>query len=226
MAEDDLYDSVQDYADARFEIRPHPTLRDLLRINDFVNELGYEFPYSSKQYSLEDVQEKLRAEGPQAFLRYVRLQEDLSPRAPFKAAAAFVAERLARLGPARDLIIIDPYLFPERPQLGARQHGEFLAEIIAPILEPGAVVRCVVNPKMNSEICDAATVRLNALISGATLDVTRADDFHDRFWIADRARGVVVGASFNGLGRKIFLMDDLKKSDLASILEATAQLGL
>lgn len=220
MSDEDLEDSIMDYADARFEIRPYPTYRDLMRINDLVNELGYKFPFSTKQYSLEDVQEKLRAEGPQAFLRYVRLQEDISPKAPLKGATAFVAERLARLAPTSDLVIVDPYLFPPRPKLGEAEYAAFLAGLVAPILEPGATVTCVVNSASNARIEEMTRSCLDALSPGTSLEVQRSDDFHDRFWIADRTRGVVVGVSLNGLGSKLFLVDELKTSDVAAIVEA------
>lgn len=152
MTDDDRNNAIIDYADARFEIRPYPKYGDLLQITHFVKKLGYNFPFSSKQYSLEDVQAKLYEEGPHAFLRIVRLQEDISGKTTFKKASTFVAERLAKLAPAGELIIIDPYLFPSSPQLGAQEHGKFLAEIIAPILAPDATVTCLVNSKVNREV--------------------------------------------------------------------------
>ena len=37
MGDDDLEDSIMDYADARFEIRPYPKYRNLIQIKDLVN---------------------------------------------------------------------------------------------------------------------------------------------------------------------------------------------
>lgn len=212
-------DDVFIYADARFEIRPHPTYADLAQIHEFVNELGYTFPFSRKQFSLEDVQYKLRTEGPQAFLRYIRLQEDISPKAPFKRALAFVAERLAVLAPASELTIIDPYLFPTRPQLGVDEYSANLAALIAPIVEPEAKLRFVVNTRANSEVESNVNTILGDLVAGITIQIHHSEDFHDRFWVADRSRGVVVGTSLNGLGSKLFLMDSLNASDVATIVE-------
>lgn len=224
MTNEDQEDDIISYADARFEIRPYPKYRDLMRINDLVNQLGYKMPFSMKQYSLEDVQEKLHTEGAQAFLRLRRVQEDISPKAPFKDALTFVAERLALLGPTSDLIIVDPYFFPPKPQLGEDGHAQFVAELIAPLLAPGATVTCVINERANLTVADATRVHLSSLVKGAELRLVQSDDFHDRFWIADRARGAVVGTSFNGLGSKLFLIDELKKSDVASIVEALTAL--
>lgn len=220
MPDDDRNNAIINYADARFEIRPYPKHDDLLQITNFVKELGYNFNFSFKQYSLEDVQAKLREEGPQAFLRIVRHMEDISGKTTFKKATAFVAERLVKLAPASELIIIDPYLFPDRPQLGEQEYGKFLAELIAPILAPDASVTCLVNRKVNRDVQTVTEDHLRTLVPDATLQAKETEDFHDRFWIADRKRGVVVGSSFNGLGKRIFLVDTLSKPDLEAILEA------
>lgn len=178
-----------------------------------------------KQYSLEDVQEKLRAEGPAAFLRTVRLQEDVSARASLQSADQFVAERLARLAPAGNLVIVDPYLFPPRPDPNAAEYGQRLAGLIAPLLTEGAAVTAVVNERASPEV-EAVTLRALAASSpGIKLKVLRTENFHDRFWIADRARGVVIGASLNGIGRRIFFIDQLRDADVATVVREVESLA-
>lgn len=217
---------IINYAEARFEIRPYPTYGHLKQIDELVTSLGYKFPFSSKQYSLEDVQEKLRSEGPNAFLRIIRAQEDISPKAPFKDARTLVVERLQRLGPTRDLVIIDPYLFPGNPQLGVDEHTEFLANLISSLLEPDAVVKCVVNTKTDAGVVELTSTKLEAKVRGVSFEIHQTNDFHDRFWIADRKRGTVVGTSFNGLGGKLFFIDELKPGDVASLSEELFKLGI
>lgn len=219
-------DFVVGHSDAPLEIRPQPTYRHLQQINDLVNDLGYTFLFSTKEYSLEDVQEKLRSEGPNAFSRYRRIQEDISPKAPLKKAKQLVAERLERIGPTGDLVIVDPYLFPPRPKLGVEGYADFLAGLIAPLLEPHAVVQCVVNSRPNEGLIELTKMRLEELVSGVALRECRTDDFHDRFWLADRNRGVVVGASMNGLGSKLFFIDELSIEDVTSIFKELAGLGV
>lgn len=219
-------DDIIDYAEARFEIRPYPTYGHLRQIDDLVTKLGYSFPFSRKQYSLEDVQEKLRSEGPNAFLRYLRVQEDISPKAPFKSAKTLVEERLQKLGPTRDLVIVDPYLFPKNPQLGVDAYADFLANLIGSLLEPDAVVTCVVNSRTAPDVVASTRRILQANVPGVSLVEHQTDDFHDRFWLADRDRGVVVGTSFNGLGGKLFFIDELKPGDVALLSTELATLGI
>lgn len=48
--------------------------------------------------------------------------------------------------------------------------------------------------------------------------MTWSKNFHDRFWIADRERGLIIGSSLNKIGSKIFLIDRLSEADVAAIV--------
>ncbi len=197
-----------------------------MRINSLAEELGYRMPMLDKGYSLEQVQDKLRAEGPSAFLRIMRLQEDISPKASPKTAQEFVAERLNRIGPTSDLIIVDPYLFPQTPSLGIKAYAKYVAQLIAPLLTPKAVVTCVVNKQTGTQVVEAVRQELGLLKPGMTLSLIQTEDFHDRFWIANRSEGVVVGASLNNLGKRIFFIDSLTASDVGSVMDELAAIGI
>ena len=43
------------------------------------------------------------------------------------------------------------------------------------------------------------------------------DDFHDRFWIIDDKKGLFIGTSLNGIGKRYSLIDYLQDSDVANI---------
>ena len=45
------------------------------------------------------------------------------------------------------------------------------------------------------------------------------DDFHDRFWIADRKKGFYTGTSINGLGKRITLINLLSKDEVKIIID-------
>lgn len=225
MVSDELEDMIVDYADARFELRPHPRYRDLLRISKFAARLGYEMPFSTKQYSLEDVQDILRAEGPSSFLRLVRVQEDISPKAPPQTVEQWMARRLARLAPTDDLLIIDPYLLPERPYPTAEEYGQRVADLIAPLLGEAARVTAVVNNRMNTTVESVVSAAIAVVRPNATITTIRSEDFHDRFWIADRSRGVILGSSLNKIGTKIFFMDGLSDADVKAIVQEAQAIG-
>jgi hypothetical protein len=58
----------------------------------------------------------------------------------------------------------------------------------------------------------------------ATLKMT--DDFHDRFWIADKAKGLFVGTSLNGIGKKYALVDVMRDEDTATIVKELRRVNL
>lgn len=216
---------IVDYADARFELRPHPRYRDLLKITELAAQLGYEMPFSTKQYSLEDVQDILRAEGPSSFLRLVRVQEDISPKAPPQTVDQWMARRLARLAPTNDLLIIDPYLLPERPYPNAEEYGQRVADLVAPLLGEAAKVTAVVNNRMNATVESVLSAAIAGVRPNATITTIRSEDFHDRFWIADRSRGVILGSSLNKIGTKIFFMDGLSEADVKAVVQEAQAVG-
>jgi len=51
-----------------------------------------------------------------------------------------------------------------------------------------------------------------------------SDVFHDRFWIADEVRGVFVGTSLNGIGRRYAIIDYLQQRDVVDIVQRYDQI--
>ena len=48
--------------------------------------------------------------------------------------------------------------------------------------------------------------------------------FHDRFWIVDSKKGVFVGTSLNGIGRRYAVIDWLQEDDAKEITQRYSQL--
>lgn len=44
-------------------------------------------------------------------------------------------------------------------------------------------------------------------------------DFHDRFWIANRKKGFYTATSFNGIGKRISLINLLTDDDVEEIVK-------
>ncbi|MCV7740334.1 hypothetical protein N3356_001095 [Micrococcus luteus] len=201
---------------------PNLTYSDLMRIASFAETLGYDTKIRDLGYTLEEVQKRLREDGPSAFLRLRRIQEGVSPKAPAKQAIQYVAERLEHLAPQDELLITDPYLFSSSARKDIDAYSESVANLIAPLLADGAKLIAIVDKDASHhEVRDAVLDRLSAACVDTDIRVVDSKDFHDRFWIADRCRGVIMGTSLYKIGRKIFFMDTLSDSDVAAVLEET-----
>ncbi|WP_146008896.1 hypothetical protein [Zhihengliuella halotolerans] len=198
-----------------------------MRIANFAETLGYDTRIRNLGYTLEEVQNRLREDGPSAFLRLTRLQEDVSPKAPARHAIQYVAERLERLAPRNELLITDPYLFSRSARKDIEAYSQSVADLIAPLLADGAKLIAIVDKEASHhEVRDSVLAQLAAARDDTDFRVVESKDFHDRFWIADRCRGVIMGTSLYKIGRKIFFIDSLSDGDVAAVLEeADATMG-
>lgn len=202
-----------------FQFIPDISHSDLLQLAGIAEGLGYKLMTREVGYTLEQVQGLLRDEGPGYFLRRVRLQEDISRKAPQAAVSEFVAERLARLQPTSELIITDPFLFPYSVRDEPLEYAQLIAGLISPLLADGASLIAIVDThQTHGGVQEAVIAELRTAQPELEVRVVKTTDFHDRFWIADRSRGVIVGSSFNKIGKKIFFIDSLSASDVASVL--------
>ncbi|NYI71912.1 hypothetical protein GGQ54_002472 [Naumannella cuiyingiana] len=218
-ADDDLY--WQDDQNS-FRFAPDISHTDLLKVADFAEELGYDLRWQERGYTLEEVQKRLRNDGPSAFLRVARVQEDVSPKAPPEQTAQYIAERLRRLDPQDELLITDPYLFTNSAKKDLEDYAQSVADLITPLLASGAkLVTIVDGDQTHPDVRDAVLAELAAKRADTDVQVVQSKDFHDRFWIADRSRGAIIGTSLYKIGRKIFFIDALSERDVAAVLRET-----
>ncbi len=202
-----------------FQFDPPLTHEDALVLVAKAEELGYRMSFRRADYSLEEIQARLVDKGPSAFLDLTWLQEDISPKEPPATAEQRMAERMRKLAPTVDLVITDPYLFTRSRARDSGAYAASLGSMMAPALVEGLQITAVVKPSENDPIVRAAVeAELRDHVPSLGLSVVESDDFHDRFWIADRARGMVIGTSLNKIGRRIFFVDELSETDVTSVL--------
>jgi hypothetical protein len=116
-----------------------------------------------------------------------------------------------------DLIVVDPFVFS-----GTRGDAQAVAEDFKRAARVGGKTL-----KRVHFVCDAghttAAVRseIAALCAHHKVRMSErhTDTIHDRVWIADRARALVVGTSFNGLGSRAAFLLPLPDPDLKAVLE-------
>ena len=208
-----------------FQFDPPLTHADALVISDRAEEMGYRMRFRRADYSLEEVQVRLVDEGPSAFLDQVWLQEDISPKEPPATAEQRMAQRLQKLAPTAELIITDPFLFTSSRRRDPLVYAESVAAVLGPALREGLHITAVVQgAASHGDVREAVEAALHTRCGGLTITVVESDDFHDRFWIADRARGLIVGTSLNKIGGKIFFVDELAEGDVVAVLREVDRL--
>lgn len=112
--------------------------------------------------------------------------------------------------PIKELLIIDPYFFPKNAD---EQYFKLLKLTLTKIKSEKAkiVVR-------RSEYNESFADRIKASVT-TEIEVICSNEWHDRFWIADKKQGIIVGASLNGIGRKISSIHRLTNDDISEIFD-------
>lgn len=108
-----------------------------------------------------------------------------------------------------ELIIVDPYIFSSEQDDYCKMFASLLnlskAETIIIITDERNYKKASyekISSKMNKDI-----------------QIKYSDDFHDRFWIANRKKGFYTGTSFNGIGKKISLINMIHPDDVKEIID-------
>lgn len=202
-----------------FQFSPPLTHEDTLLLVERAEELGYKMWFRRADYSMEQVQARLVESGSSYFLNMTMLQEDISPKELPPTAEKRMADRMQKLAPETELIITDPYLFTGSRKSDSEVYAASVGNMLAPALTAGLHVTAVVSRDGNNfKVRKAVEAELHARMNDLTISVIESSDFHDRFWIADRNRGLIVGASLNKIGGKIFFVDELSEGDVRDVL--------
>jgi hypothetical protein len=186
-------------------------------LNRVLEPLGFE-AYVGTRFSIAEAEIKqlLVTEGISGLWRKIPLREAVLPgpvddRAPL---LRLLAEMIRRLAAERDFVIVDPYLLPNEPR------GDYLYELIGLLeLVAARVARLhLVTMQFNERLFGELSEELAERCPHCAVTHVRSRRYHDRFWMADESRGLFVGTSLNGVGRRYALADFLDSNDVAEII--------
>ncbi len=89
--------------------------------------------------------------------------------------------------------------------------------LIEPHLAACSKLRIVTLTEHNTVLASAVLAKLMTIKPSLILELKLTKVFHDSFWIADGQRGIFVGTSLNGLGKRYALLDFLQDEDAKDI---------
>lgn len=203
----------------------------LLQRERYLNERNIEVRLTDIGYSLSEVQDMLQREGPTCIMSLRVLREEILPVTNRKDASSFgllidtLRNKLIQLSPSESLTIVDGYLF----STNIKNQAEYLTlfeQIVNSVIEKIKLVRFVTLPSYNDELYKKTVTLLENMNPHISVEHSKSEYFHDRFWIADDQRGIFVGTSLNGLGNKYALVDNIRDSDTNSIVKELRRLKL
>ena len=198
---------------------------DLEELLAAVEPLGFELRIGIRFALVESELKRLVAEKGVSYVwQLVRLQEALLARtqnAP--AIVTLLSNMLSRLAPTQDFVIVDRFLLPKS---NSSDYLKTLVSLIEPISRAVRQLILVTSRNYNPQLLTDLTAQVSRPGSNCLITHRISDTFHDRFWIADRQRGLFIGTSLNGIGLRYALADYMRENDVRDIVAALVAEGL
>ena len=202
-------------------IDPSPSAEFLIKLAQHLSLHAHNLSFTSKEILLmESVKQMLLDIGETVIVSRQLLTEEVLPdKTPRSAVLDTLRYKLNRCQPRGTLLIVDPYIFPET------HDADYVADFISVFTD--AIKAC-----SSLEICtekrgavqSQLDTAIKALNPGISITKKFSNVFNDRFWIADGSRGLFVGTSFNGLGKRYAVVDYLTEEDAKDIYHRYSQI--
>ena len=120
---------------------------------------------------------------------------------------------ITQLNGAEKILITDPYFY------STDSKSDLFEKSIKAISSKVQEIILVTSSRHVKNKADIDS-KIKLLIPNIILNNITTDDIHDRFWIGiDKKKGVVIGTSFNGIGKKLALVDRISESDVNDIVK-------
>lgn len=176
-------------------------------------------------FAFEECKELIRKYGVSSVLSTERIQEELIPRTSDSSAKYLIVQmlrdKLLGLSPTESLLILDNYIFPNNivSDAGRRDYLQMFEDIFAPVINMVQEITFITRSAYNRDLFVAMKKALLALNPNLAVVCKCTDEFHDRFWILDRSKGLFIGTSLNGIGKRYALVDTIRDDDVKELVK-------
>jgi hypothetical protein len=196
-------------------------------------ELGLELNIIDlDSYVLDECQKLIRSQGVSSIMSIVHVQESLMAKARDYRHKYLIVDmlrdKLTSLTPSDEVVIVDNYIFPTEG-LSTPDKKDYLnmfENIFSLTVEKVKTIKFVTMPDYSKSLFDDFTDLLLLLNPQISISCKTTRDFHDRFWIVDRSKGLFVGTSINGIGKKYALVDVIRNNDIIEIVNLLESMKL
>lgn len=176
--------------------------------NKSLNDIGIEIEFCKRVLNHE-IEEKLKKYMQENNLQYMTEEVLWRNMTDDEKAKKFSKSLLSINSEGNELIIVDPYFF------SSCQNA--YCDLLASILNRSKAKTIIIitdKKNYNKKSFNKISTKTNM-----TLNIKYSNYFHDRLWIAGRKKGFYTGTSFNGIGKKISLLNMLPEDDVKVIVD-------
>lgn len=198
-------------------IEPSPDGDYLIDLAQKLSGDGFSLSYTDKEILLmTEIKQVLLEKGATSILSQQLLTEEVLPDStPRNAVLDTLKFKLNRCNPINSLHIIDPYLYPSN--YDQDYLNDFVSIFQGAIKACGYLNICTLQNR-NTNLEQQIESQIQSINPNISINKKYSNVFHDRFWIADEERGVFVGTSLNGVGRRYAVIDYLQEEDAKEIV--------
>jgi len=195
----------------------------VLAANDVLRQAGYSLSTAREgSYIFDKIKEGIREKGIIHYTNTISLMEGVLPdNIPREDLVDLLRYMVRNIQASNELLIIDPYLFPDNPDA---DYITYLGKIFGSAIGKITRLDVVTSPKCNHATEAAFFAMVQAIKPGVAHGIKYTTSFHDRFWIGDKIRGVFVGTSLNGIGKRYAIADYIREEDVKDIYARFAAL--
>jgi len=136
-----------------------------------------------------------------------------------------VLEYLENVKPVNELIIVDGYLFSKNKQ-NPPNYSNLILSVLESTVKKIKEIVFVTGNHDNCYFFNEIETGLKKINNSLKVTIKKTSDIHDRFWISDRSKGFFLGTSFNTIGNKYALIDNIDTQDVQEILDILKRLSL
>jgi len=170
----------------------------------------------------ERLKQILLEKGVTSILSQQLLTEEVLPDGtPRNAVIDTLKYKLNRCNPNNTLHIIDPYLYPQN--YDPNYISDFV-EIFRDAIKACNHIKICTLQNRNTNLEQQIESQIQNINPQTSIEKKYSNVFHDRFWIADEERGIFVGTSLNGIGRRYAVVDYLQEEDAKEIVKRYNQI--
>lgn len=169
--------------------------------------------------------DKIVNDGLSNFLNSQNLMEDITaPSMKINDIENIIIKFVDKIFPTKNLVIIDGYFFPKATNYS---FYDIFCRILDKHKNNIENITVIHNSKANNAAISTFKQKISMLNPLITVKTHKTDIFHDRFWISpSNKKGVVIGTSLNGIGKKIALVDKISDQDVISLLKELDDIGI
>jgi hypothetical protein len=197
---------------------PEPEGLTLIELANLLRERGFGLSQSTKDVLLmESVKQLLKDQGATRILSRQLLTEEVLPdHVPRSLLLETLNYKLDRCAATASMTIIDPYLYPHARDAN---YENDLTDVLRRVVGKIGTLRVATFQSRDANLERRIDTSVRAMNPNVQIEKKYTNVFHDRFWIADDARGLFLGTSLNGIGNRYALVDYLSDDDALAIVQ-------